>query len=67
MFNQDNLQKIIYAINNNFYNNVDLNGTVQIGLKKEIVLDINDNILYHDYYKNRNNVLLLGTLKDSQK
>ena len=24
MFNQDSLQKIIYAINNNFYNNVDL-------------------------------------------
>lgn len=30
MFNQDNLQRIIYAINNRFYNNVDLNGTVQI-------------------------------------
>lgn len=64
MFNQDNLQRIIYAINNRFYNNVDLNGAVQIGLDKEIVLDINDNILYHDYYQNRNNILLLGTLKE---
>lgn len=64
MFNQDNLRKIIYAINNNFYNNVDLNGAVPIGLDKEIVLDINDNIIYHDYHQNRNNVLLLGTLKE---
>lgn len=64
MFNQDNLQRIIYAINNRFYNNVNLNGAVQIGLDKEIVLDINDNIVYHDYYQNRNNVLLLGTLKE---
>lgn len=64
MFNQDNLQRIIYAINNRFYNNTDLNGTVPIGLDKEIVLDINDNIVYHDYYQNRNNVLLLGTLKE---
>lgn len=64
MFNQNNLRKIIYAINHRFYNNDDLNGTVQIGLKKEIVLDINDNILYHDYYQDKNNVLLLGTLKE---
>lgn len=64
MFNQDNLQRIIYAINNHFYNNVNLNGAVQIGLDKEIVLDINNNIVYHDYYQNRNNVLLLGTLQE---
>lgn len=62
MFNQDKLTQIYSAILNKF-----CNGSILVGYNKEVLADFDDNILYHDFFDKRNNIIKVGTLNEDPK
>lgn len=59
MFSTDNILKIIKELPNLSQDN-----SIKIGTQKELVLDIDNNIIYHDYFDNRHNALLICNQQD---